>query len=463
MNIKLLDTLSGENKLLRAKKGKRLEMFVCGPTVYDVSHIGHGRTYLVFDALARFLRFAGYKVFYLQNITDVDDKIIARASREGVGSLVLANKFTKEYLRDMKSLGVDSVSKYAPATKFIKQIVSQVEVLIKKGFAYEIPGDGFYFDVKAFPDYGKLSRRTAEQAEDSVSRIDQSVNKRNRGDFALWKFSKPGEPMWKTSLGEGRPGWHIEDTAISEYFFGSQYDIHGGGMDLKFPHHEAEIAQQEAASGKSPFVRFWLHAGSLTINGEKMSKSLNNFVTIQDFLKKFSPNVLRLLVLSYHYRSPIDYSEGLASENQRKLDGVAQFLAKLEMPGRREIPQDKEFSIKSFRENFLASLADDFNTARALAEAFRFIGFWQPKVFILSPALAKKIRKAVFESFELLGFTWRAPKISASVAKLAREREKFRGSKQFKQSDLLRKKINDLGYLLEDTPAGPFLWPSKGV
>src|SRR3989338_8629770 len=251
----LYDTLSKTKKKL-TKTRKKLRLFVCGPTVYDLSHIGHARTYIAFDAFVRYLRSEKYTVFYLQNITDVDDKIIQRAAETNTNSRALAKKFEQEYRRDMRYLGVMSVNEYARATYYIPEIINQVERLLRKRFAYEISNDGIYYDISKFTDYGKLSRRKASSAEDAVSRIDESVQKRNKGDFALWKFSKPGEPKWESPWGSGRPGWHIEDTAITENHFGSQYDIHGGARDLIFPHHEAEISQMEALSGKEPLAKY---------------------------------------------------------------------------------------------------------------------------------------------------------------------------------------------------------------
>lgn len=460
MDLVFFNTLSGKKERFEPRPGRVLRLFVCGPTVYDVSHIGHGRTYLVFDALAKFLKAVKLKVFYLQNITDVDDKIIIKAIKEGVSPKSLAEKFLKEYKRDMRDLRIDSVTKYAQATKFIPEIVRQVQTLIKKGFAYEIAGDGYYFDVSRFSDYGKLSRRTVAQAEDSVSRIDDGVKKRNRGDFALWKFSKPGEPKWRTSIGEGRPGWHIEDTAISEHFFGSQYDLHGGGMDLKFPHHEAEIAQQEAASGKKPFVKIWLHTGSLTINGAKMSKSLGNFLTIQDFLKSYPPEVLRLMVLGYHYRTPFDFTDDLADENLKRWDAIVEFLAKLKM-NRKLIKKHSNVLTEGFQKRFLSPLFDDFNTPMAIAEIFKFMSEIQPKLWTISTSQAKEVEKSIMEALKILGFVVKLPKIPSGITKLASKREMSRRNKQFAQSDALRKEINDLGYGLDDTPLGPFVWPQR--
>jgi cysteinyl-tRNA synthetase len=303
-NIKVYNTLSGKKELLKPLKGKKINLFVCGPTVYGFMHIGNARTAIIFDCFAKYLKSQGYDVFYLQNITDIDDKIIQRAREKGVPVKDLAEAFLKEYLKDMTALHVNSVKKYAKATSYIKQIIDQIKRLQTKGFAYTLD-DGIYFDISKVKDYGKLSHRTALQAEDSVSRIDYSKNKKNRGDFALWKFESPDEPSWPAPFGAGRPGWHIEDTAITEKFFGAQYDIHGGGRDLIFPHHEAEITQMEAVSGKKPMAAYWMHAGFLTMNGQKMSKSLDNFITISDFLNRYPYQQLRFWIAKNLWHSTL--------------------------------------------------------------------------------------------------------------------------------------------------------------
>ena len=352
--MEVYNTLSRRKEFLpEPEEQRKLRLFVCGPTVYDYAHIGHARTYIFFDFFAKYLRSKGYEVNYLQNITDIDDKIIARAAERDEAPAKLAKEFTEKYFEDMRVLGVDAVTTYAPATKFITQIALQVERLVDKGFAYEIKNDGWYFDISKDVDYGKLSGRTAAQAEDGVSRIDDSENKRNKGDFCLWKFSKPGEPVWNTRLGAGRPGWHIEDTAISEYYFGPQYDIHGGADDLKFPHHEAEIAQQESASGLKPFVKFWVHTGFLLVDGKKMSKSSGNFITVREFLKKYPPEILRWLALSHHYRSPLDYSDDDAEQAKSALQNIYQkiyLLSKsVHVMGKKQIPKMKaENDIKNY-------------------------------------------------------------------------------------------------------------------
>lgn len=462
MTIKLFNTLSSQLEPLPTPKGRPLRVFVCGPTVYDDPHIGNARTALTFDAFVKYLRSTGLKVFYLMNVTDVDDKIIARAKSQKTTFSKVAEEFWKVYQRNMKDLGISSVTKFAKATKFIPQIQKQVATLLRKGYAYEIPEDGIYFDVSKFKDYGKLSRRTTEQAEDGVSRIDSSIRKRNKADFALWKISTDDEPGFKSPWGFGRPGWHIEDTAITEYFFGPQYDIHGGGLDLKFPHHEAELAQQEAASGKKPFVKIWMHAGLLSIEGQKMSKSLGNFLTVDQLLKISSANVFRLLVLSHHYRSPLNFSTKLTQEMNRKWLSVMEFLAKIEWA----VKNSKEkklggIGVGEYRDKIEASLAADFNTPEALGNLFAFIGRIHPKVWKLSKAEARESANLVKNFLKRLGFSVNFPKIPPRIKAIAKEREKLRQSQQFIQSDGLRKKANDLGFVIEDTPGGTFIWPKS--
>ncbi len=458
--IKVQNTLSGRKEVLKTKKGSILELFVCGPTVYDYSHLGHARTYIAFDVIVKYLKEKGYDVFYLQNITDIDDKIIQRAKEKKTSTKNLARQFEGEYKKNMKELKVNSVTKYARATSYIKEIISQIERLKKKGFAYQIE-DGIYYDIKKFKDYGKLSGRTTLQAEDAVSRIDESKEKRNKGDFALWKFSPPaggpGEPSWPSPFGKGRPGWHIEDTAIAEKFFGFQYDIHGGGMDLAFPHHEAEIAQMEAVSGKKPMVKYWLHTGFLTVKGKKMSKSLGNFVTIEDFLKKSSPRTLRFLVAKNHYRSRLDYSDSSVIQAERELERIDEFTEKLKNkkygqgPARLKIPQ-KEFE---------QAMEDDFNTPKAVAAVFELVK--NGNSLIDQDLLTQKDRnnalnflKSADRIFNVF-FQPAKNKIPDKVLKLAEKREKYRQKKDWNKSDKIRADMEKLGWKVEDTEFGPKL------
>lgn len=508
----LYNTLSGKKELIKKTK-KPLRLFVCGPTVYDTPHIGNYRTFLAFDALVRYLRARGYAITYLQNITDVDDKIIRRAQEKNIPWKSLARTYERAYHRGEKQLDIRSVSTYARATDYIPEIVSQVQILIRKGHAYLIPEDGYYFDITTFADYGKLSHRTIEAAQDATSRIDESVNKRNKGDFALWKFSKTrteanltrnyanvkipykirvidSEPAWLTELGWGRPGWHIEDTAITQKHFGSQYDMHGGAGELKFPHHEAEIAQQESASGKKPFVKLWIHTAILLIQGQKMSKSLHNFVGADDFLKKYDARVFRYMVLSHHYRSPIDYSESLALQSARALESIQQFVWKMHgiqhetwdikreaqsikyeaqnmergaWKIRHEAEVEKIKSIvKNIEKNFYAALDDDFNTPQAFAAIFSGISALDPMLPYVGPSHASLIQRQLLQLLQTVGITLTAdPKIPAYIRRLCAQRELYRGNKQFVQADALRDKIHALGYNIEDTPWGQMIAPKE--
>ena len=457
--LKIYNTLSGKKETVIPKSGKTVQLFVCGPTVYDYAHLGHARTYIAFDVIAKYLKEKWFDVFYLQNITNIDDKIIQRAKEKNTSPEKLANTFEKEYLKDMKSLRVDSVTKYARATDYLKEIINQIKTLKDKGFAYQI-ADGVYYDISKFKNYGKLSRRTIIQAEDAISRIDEGKEKRNKGDFCLWKFSKEGEPKWLSPWGEGRPGWHIEDTAITQKFFGTQYDMHGGGKDLIFPHHEAEIAQMEAISGKKPMVKYWIHSGFLTVNGKKMSKSLGNFVTIQDFIKKYSARILRFLVVKNYYRSPADYVENSVAQAKKELARIDEFIARLGGVNHR-LKKGHNLTLKAERA-FETAMEDDFNTPKALASVFDLIS--QQNSLIdkneLNKADAQDILKFLKKIDRILGFIfWPEVKEKApqEIIDLAKEREKQRKENNWQKADELRKKITELGWQVEDTKTGPKL------
>ena len=475
---KVYNSLTRKKEELKPGQNKKLRIFVCGPTVYDWSHIGHARTYIVFDAMVRYWGSLGFDVFYLQNITDIDDKIIQRAQEQGQDPLTLADTFAEYYFEDMNALGIRSVSKYAKATDYIKEIISQVQRLEKQGYAYVIE-DGVYYDVTKFKGYGKLSGRTSQGAEDAVSRIDESVQKKHKGDFALWKYSKPGEPSWpfdspSTSSGSlrvkaGRPGWHIEDTAITEKEFGEQYDVHGGARDLLFPHHEAEIAQMEALSGKEPLVRYWLHAGFLTVEGEKMSKSLGNFITIKEFIKEHSARAMRLLILGCHYRSPVDYSSVLVQQTEQDLKRIDEFLDKLQ-----HTTNDKRLTTKNKQEtvhkllvvshqSFVKALEDDFNTPKAIASLFNLIRSINPLLSNneLGKEGAEAILKFLEKADEIFGFLfWGREEIKeapAEIQTLLEEREEARRLNNWNKADELRDRILEAGWQIDDTSGGPRL------
>ena len=464
-NLKIYNTLTGKKDAFKPIKGKTVRIFVCGPTVYDYSHIGHARNYVVFDSFVKYLRETGYSVFYLQNVTDLDDKIIARAREKGVSPKDLAVAFEKEHIEAMKNLGINSVSKYAKATRYIKEIISQVKRLEKKGFAYKIDDDGIYYDISKFKKYGKLAGRTALDDEDSVSRIDYSKDKRNRGDFCLWKLKQHSEePSWKSPWGDGRPGWHIEDTAITEKFFGAQYEIHGGGQDLIFPHHEAEISQMEAISGKMPMARYWMHVGFLTVSGQKMSKSAGNFIAINDFLRRHPANYLRFFIVKSLWRSPVDYSESSMIEVRSAVEKIEEFLRKCKNPSFAKAPAGKQNAklIKNFKNEFYKELADDFNTPKAFAVMFGFIK--EANQLLDKDLVSKKESSEIYKFFEeinkifgIIDFKKVNKTIPAKMKKLASEREKYRKRQNWKKSDELRAEIEKQGFTIEDTSSGPIV------
>ncbi|MAE43250.1 cysteine--tRNA ligase [Candidatus Woesearchaeota archaeon] len=446
MTVKLYNTLTRKKETLKPTKDKHINLFVCGITPYDHTHIGHAKTYVQFDIIVKYLRYRGYNVLYLQNITDIDDKIIQRAKERKVKPLELARKFEEEYHKDMKSLGIDSVSKFARATDHIKEIIKQVKTLMDKGFAYKIENDGIYFNLNKFPEYGKLSGRKTIDAEDAVTRIDDSKKKLNKGDFCLWKKSKENEPFWPDPwFNGGRPGWHIEDTAISEKYLGQQYDIHGGARDLIFPHHEAEIAQMESASGKKPFVRYWLHTGFLNVKGHKMAKSLGNFITIKDALKKYGPKVLRFFYLAAHYKSPIDFSDELLEQTKNSLERLNDFVRKL----KDSKEKDNDKLIKKTKNEFLKCMDDDFDTPKALAAIFDFVKEVNKK------GGSKKSYDLMLEFNKIFNvLETKQEKIPAGIKELTKEREKARKEKNYEKADKIRTQIKNKGYTLEDTEEG---------
>ena len=446
MPLKLYNTLTRKKEIFKPIKDKKVNLFVCGITPYDFAHIGHAKTYVQFDIIVKYLRYMGYKVFYLQNVTDIDDKIIQRAKEKKISPKDLAKNFEKEYIEDMKALRVDSADKFARATEHIKEIMKQVNSLIDKGFAYKIEGDGIYFNLQKFPEYGKLSGRTTEEAEDAVSRIDDSKGKINKGDFCLWKKSKKGEPKWEDPwFNGGRPGWHIEDTAITEKFFGKQYDVHGGARDLIFPHHEAEIAQMEAASGKKPFVKYWLHTGFLNVKGQKMAKSLGNFITIRDALQRYNPEVLRLFYISAHYRSPIDFSDELLEQAKHSLERLNDFTIKLKNSKEKDNPK----LIEKTKKEFIKCMDDDFDTPKALAVIFDFVKE------VNKQGGGKKSYELMLEFDNVFNILTReGVKLNSEIKNLIKEREKAREEGDFAKADNLREEIKNKGYVLEDTKEG---------
>ena len=436
---------------MTANQDGKVNMFVCGPTVYDLSHIGHAKTYVQMDILARTLRAQGFNVFYLQNITDIDDKIIARAAERSVDWQEINAKFEGEYQKDMESLNNTSVDQYAKATDYIEGIQSQVQTLLDKDYAYVIENDGIYFEISKFKDYGKLSKRTQLQENDAQSRIDQSDKKRGWNDFCLWKFSKPEEPVWEAGFGNGRPGWHIEDTAITEKVFGPQYDIHGGAVDLIFPHHEAEITQMEAASGKSPFVKYWVHSGFLNISGERMGKSKGNFITIREILEKgYDPMSVRLLMIQSHYRSSLDFSWDVLDAAQnlyRKLSAWSDL--RFQGLSSEDLAKDYDNHLQAFGQD----MANDLKTPDALAVLSRMVKKVDEDG---SKPDSDAIGMAADIVDKYLGLRLTENKdIDDDLKSLIKEREDARQQKDWARSDELRDQLKSNGIGIKDNDYGP--------
>ena len=444
----IYSTLTRSKENFETINKNRVNLFVCGPTVYDDAHIGHGRTYISFDTIKRYLEYSGYAVFYIQNITDIDDKIINRSKESGIPASDIARKFEKRYIEDMTKLNVTGVNLFARATDHLDEIIDQIQRLIDKGFAYE-SDDGVYFEIEKFEEFGKLSNRKIEELESHRELAE--TTKRNEQDFALWKKrDNVDEPVFSSPWGDGRPGWHIEDTAITEYYFGEQYDVHGGGLDLIFPHHEAEITQMEAVSGKSPMVRYWLHTGFLNVNGEKMSKSLHNFITIRELLEDWDADTFRFFVLSTHYRSPIDFSKDSLHQSEKSLERIKKFYSALDVESG-DVESDLE-ALTEARDEFFNSMDDDFNTPKAIAAIFKLITATKNEELAENDKIA--IKAFLDDVSQILGVDFYLEETSAGSDDLfnliSDVRADLRAAKQYELSDKIRDELNNLGYEIND-------------
>ena len=489
MTLRIYNTLTRKKEEFQPLKKGKVGMYVCGVTVYDFSHIGHARAAVVFDVIFRYLKYKGYEVTYVRNYTDVDDKIINKANDEGVDAKTVAERYIKEYDRDMEALKVETPTFTPRATEHIPDMIRLIEKLMENGYAYEIEGDVFYA-VGKFKSYGKLSGKDIEQLQ-SGARVEVDDRKKDPLDFALWKASKPGEPAWENPWGKGRPGWHIECSAMSQRFLDETFDIHGGGADLIFPHHENEIAQSEGATGK-PFVRYWIHNGFVNINQEKMSKSLDNFFTIREILERYHPEATRAFLLSHHYRSPVDFSDQSLSEAQVSLDRLYSLLkdfkdmekeSRLEdtkKTGETSASLEKEMydQIRSLPGQFENAMDDDFNTASALGvlhrvtrDLNRMLGeVKKGDKAMLSNALCEEAVKTFTAMGGILGiltcdpvdyFKQKQEEVMKSIAiseeeilKLIEERRTAREQKDWKRADQIRGELLSQGILLKDTPQG---------
>ena len=452
MAITLHNTLSGKNEEFIPLKKDSVNMYVCGVTPYDKCHLGHARAYVVFDTIRRHLIQSGFNLKYVQNFTDIDDKIIKRAIDTNSTALEVANTNIADYFKQMDKLNILRADEYPRVSEEIPQIIEFVSKLIKKGYAYELNGD-VYFSVRKFDGYGKLSKRSLDDLK-SGARVSVDEEKNDPLDFALWKRKKEAEPddcAWQSPWGKGRPGWHIECSVMSAQSLGDQIDIHGGGQDLIFPHHENEIAQSEAATGKQ-FVKYWIHNGFVTVNKEKMSKSLGNFFTLEDIFAKFEARVVRYFLLSQHYRSPIDFSDDKIVQAQTALNGIDELCEKIAQ----STLLTKGTPIKEFVDEFNKVMDDDFSTEKAIAVIHKLknetlVPEMQNNKEWLSNAYATL--KLLLE--DRLGITLNSSSlIPKEVLKLSQERQLARTEKRWQDSDNLRKQIEDLGYKVEDKAGG---------
>ena len=435
-------------------------IYACGPTVYNYFHVGNARPFIVFDVLRRYLEHRGYKVTFVQNFTDIDDKMIRRANEEGITVKELGDRFIAEYYKDAQALGIRPATVHPRATEHIPQIIALVQKLIDKGLAYEVNGD-VYFDTAAFPAYGCLSGQNLEDLE-AGARVDVDSAKKNPADFAVWKAQKPGEPAWSSPWGMGRPGWHIECSAMSMAYLGETFDIHCGGKDLLFPHHENEVAQSEGATGK-PYVHYWMHNGFINVNNEKMSKSLGNFFTVRDILKEFDAEDVRMFMLSAQYRSPINFSREMIAQAHASLSRL--YTARDQMSFLLEHAQDRPLNeteqafvdrIKTYADRFDNAMDDDLNTADAIGALFEIVR--DANVTLTadsSKAAIETALNALTSLCDVLGLMMKkGGELPADIQALADSRAQARKDRDWKKSDELRDQLKSLGYIVEDTKEG---------
>ncbi|HLB67783.1 MAG TPA: cysteine--tRNA ligase [Thermoplasmata archaeon] len=463
MALRVYNTLTRQKEEFVPLRGRRVHMFVCGLTPQDHAHVGHAKTYVAFDVVARYLRHKGYRVFYLQNVTDIEDRVIEKMAATGRDWQDLVHQYFAEYVDAMETLNCASVDVYAWATDYMPEIVEQIKGLLDLGFAYVAADGSVYYDTTKYTHWGELSGQKVEEHLPGA-RVAVDERKRNPADFALWKAQKPGEPAWDSPWGKGRPGWHIEDTAITIRHFGPQYDIHGGATELMFPHHEAEIAQAEAYTGVTPFVKYWMHGGMLMVSGEEMHKSLGNYWAIKDALAHYDGEVVRFFLVNAHYRSPIDFTREALEESKAAYARLEETVANLDAELRRAPesgPGDAELiaAATKARGAFEVAMDDDFNTREALAAVFELAS----SVNRLTSAVGRAAlgdAKEAFETFgEVLGL-WRRARghetalTDAVIGAMIELREDARKRKDYVLSDRIRDLLAERGVALEDTKTG---------
>lgn len=456
--MKLYNSMTRKKEEFVPIEPNKVKMYSCGPTVYNYFHIGNARPFIIFDTLRRYLEYKGYDVTFVQNFTDIDDKMIRRANEEHITVKQLADRFIAEYFKDAEGLGIEHATYHPKATENIDAIIELIKTLVDKGFAYNIDGD-VYFDVKKFKQYGKLSHQPLENLE-AGARIAVGEKKKDPMDFAVWKAKKEGEPAWKSPWGEGRPGWHIECSAMANKYLGKTIDIHSGGKDLIFPHHENEIAQSECANG-CEFAHYWLHNGYINVDGQKMSKSLNNFFTVRDVANEFDYVVIRFFMLSAHYRNPINFSDELLRQAKAGLDRIYTCAENLEflIKNAQNDSVDDELKRKTeqFRDKFVEAMDDDINTADAISVIFDAVKFVNTEMNASTPKQnLETALNIINELCSVLGIERKMHNeiLDDDIEKLIEERNCARKEKNFSRADEIRDMLKNNGIVLEDTRQG---------
>lgn len=459
--MKIYNTLTKKKEEFVPITPGEVRMYVCGPTVYNFFHIGNGRTFIVFDAFRRYLEYRGYKVKFVQNFTDIDDKMIKRANEENTTVKELGDKFISEYYKDADALNIKRATVNPRATEFINEIVDFIKDLIDKGYAYEVDGD-VYFSTKKFHDYGKLSGQDLEELQ-AGARISVDERKKDPMDFALWKNQKPGEPAWESPWGMGRPGWHIECSCMAHKLLGETIDIHAGGEDLAFPHHENEIAQSEARTGK-PFANYWMHSAFINVNNQKMSKSLNNFFTAREVLEKYDSDVIRLFMLSGHYRTQLNFSiellDSAKSALERLYNAIGNLESLLEEVKTENMSEEEKIyaaSLNSYRDKYIEKMDDDFNTADGISVIFDLVRDLNTNITVnSSKELIKLALEFIRELGAPLGILQKSTKLNLEeeIETLIAQRQQARKDKNWALADKIRDDLKNRGIILEDTPQG---------
>lgn len=458
--MKLYNTQTRKKEEFVPLEERKVRMYVCGPTVYNYFHIGNARPFIIFDTLRRYLEYKGYEVTYVQNFTDVDDKMINRAVEEGITIAELADRFIKEYFKDADALGIKRATIHPRATHLIEDMIEMIKKLEDKGLAYAVEGD-VYFGTQEFEGYGKLSGQSLEDLN-AGARIEISEKKKNPTDFALWKAEKPGEPAWDSPWGRGRPGWHIECSVMATKYLGETIDIHAGGQDLIFPHHENEIAQSEGTTGK-PFVRYWVHNGYINVDNQKMSKSLGNFFTVRDISKEYDLEVVRFFMFSAHYRNPINFSRELLDQAKSALERLYNTKNNLEhlvqsasVKHLNPYEEKKLNDLQKHRTNFEKAMDDDLNTADAVAAIFELVKEINTQTSEgVSAEFAQESLNLLIKLTDVLGLLEKEEKeLENEIQALIEKREKARKEKNWVMADSLRDELKERGIILEDTPRG---------